>query len=967
MDKYSFLNAAHTSYLADLYDQYLTNPDAIEPSWRSFFQGYNFGFLFMRYAAVSVAVFLFAVIGGQYTYFSDNVVYGSKLYDFKQTLETVRLGMAKTPLQRVDVYSDLAQRRLAEAETLARSSGQQLSFNLIKTALAQGEALTPLTITLGAYEYNNNQALGVVEEMSVPEEIEVVLDVLEIAQEKHEEKLETIAKKVGLANQDDVVVTVAVVLEETKINKSRVRKAAKLVKETVETKVSLGQSIPALQVRLRPQENLNEELGVSDEEQKEQAKAKLALLTDEVQKLKDILETDPDISFEDQRALNILEDRLQKTEEVIKSGQINEADKLIQSTAAVKNNLLAFKQVEPTTYSFKVAAGEEVENNGQEEINEVDQEIAVELPATSFTQEEPVLVLTWPEAVSEPTLVEENVIDLRPDLIITDLIQENANIVKVRVKNQGTGNVVGGYPIQIRLYDRSTGITYFESIYQQLSAGASTFSDPIELATRKYNFLAEVDIYSKIRESNENNNTLEKQIDVESRTSKLSINAIGSDGETHVGEIADLLALNVKAQESDIIIRHLELNRLGTAYDSDLSDWQLYVNHSYRASGSQMGNVIQFYNLNARVPAGAAILIDVRAKVKGSGRTVYLGLQRSSSITAYVADSSYIGWEMATSLPVYGRSLLLQPASTQPEPQSDAELEVTLSPGSPSSQSILPGDQGKTVAILRFRAKNSNINLKKFEVVKQKTSSHFADFETIKIYINGQHKAHKYLGSSSDGVFDFSGIPIYITKDTYLDMELRADYLHGMEPGQWVSYGIYNNDNLVAEDADNNKTPEIDMAWIVSGARHTIVGVEPEPDPPCTETDDGEDPNTKGITTGHWLCPEDGEPIVTETDYCVGSHYVNEYLCNRGCNNILSTSIYCPNGCSDGACLSEPGPQASSRLQISSIVPDYIRAREILPGARNERIALIKMNANEDDIYIKGFRVKKGPLYHRRR
>jgi len=43
MDKYSFLNAAHTAYFADLYDLYLENPDAVEPSWRAFFQGYDFG------------------------------------------------------------------------------------------------------------------------------------------------------------------------------------------------------------------------------------------------------------------------------------------------------------------------------------------------------------------------------------------------------------------------------------------------------------------------------------------------------------------------------------------------------------------------------------------------------------------------------------------------------------------------------------------------------------------------------------------------------------------------------------------------------------------------------------------------------------------------------------------------------------------------------------------------------------
>ncbi|HLV13565.1 MAG TPA: 2-oxoglutarate dehydrogenase E1 component [Xanthomarina sp.] len=43
MDKYSFLNAAHTAYFAELYDQYLQNPDSVEPSWRAFFQGFDFG------------------------------------------------------------------------------------------------------------------------------------------------------------------------------------------------------------------------------------------------------------------------------------------------------------------------------------------------------------------------------------------------------------------------------------------------------------------------------------------------------------------------------------------------------------------------------------------------------------------------------------------------------------------------------------------------------------------------------------------------------------------------------------------------------------------------------------------------------------------------------------------------------------------------------------------------------------
>ncbi|MBC7524207.1 MAG: 2-oxoglutarate dehydrogenase E1 component [Flavobacterium sp.] len=43
MDRFSFLNAAHTEFFAQLYDQYLENPDSVEPSWRAFFQGFDFG------------------------------------------------------------------------------------------------------------------------------------------------------------------------------------------------------------------------------------------------------------------------------------------------------------------------------------------------------------------------------------------------------------------------------------------------------------------------------------------------------------------------------------------------------------------------------------------------------------------------------------------------------------------------------------------------------------------------------------------------------------------------------------------------------------------------------------------------------------------------------------------------------------------------------------------------------------
>ncbi len=43
MDKFSFLNAVHPSFIAELYEKYLQYPDSVEPSWRAFFQGFDFG------------------------------------------------------------------------------------------------------------------------------------------------------------------------------------------------------------------------------------------------------------------------------------------------------------------------------------------------------------------------------------------------------------------------------------------------------------------------------------------------------------------------------------------------------------------------------------------------------------------------------------------------------------------------------------------------------------------------------------------------------------------------------------------------------------------------------------------------------------------------------------------------------------------------------------------------------------
>lgn len=42
MERFSFLNAIDSEYIGELYEQYLKYPDTVEPSWRAFFQGFDF-------------------------------------------------------------------------------------------------------------------------------------------------------------------------------------------------------------------------------------------------------------------------------------------------------------------------------------------------------------------------------------------------------------------------------------------------------------------------------------------------------------------------------------------------------------------------------------------------------------------------------------------------------------------------------------------------------------------------------------------------------------------------------------------------------------------------------------------------------------------------------------------------------------------------------------------------------------
>ena len=43
MDKYSYINNAHPEYIDKMYQQFLEHPESVEESWRTFFEGFQYG------------------------------------------------------------------------------------------------------------------------------------------------------------------------------------------------------------------------------------------------------------------------------------------------------------------------------------------------------------------------------------------------------------------------------------------------------------------------------------------------------------------------------------------------------------------------------------------------------------------------------------------------------------------------------------------------------------------------------------------------------------------------------------------------------------------------------------------------------------------------------------------------------------------------------------------------------------
>jgi len=102
------------------------------------------------------------------------------------------------------------------------------------------------------------------------------------------------------------------------------------------------------------------------------------------------------------------------------------------------------------------------------------------------------------------------------------------------------------------------------------------------------------------------------------------------------------------------------------------------------------------------------------------------------------------------------------------------------------------------------------------------------------------------------------------------------------------------------------ETVEFKCEAITTTQPQTPIPVETTTTPAstCTDSDGGKNYNVKGISRDRW-----GE----KTDYCDNEKQITEYYCQYtgyGGDQVLYTisSVDCPYGCKDGACLPQPAP-----------------------------------------------------------
>lgn len=308
---------------------------------------FTFGWAFKRFAVgLCAVVILFSGIGA-YAYSSDNVTIDKKLYGVKAGIENYRLRKATDSYSKTEVHSDLAQRRLSEAEILAQRNGQSLAAYLIPAAHAasvEQSINSPLLLTIENYTFHNKSALDYAQKIEDIKKLQTILILLDGREHENKQRVETIAKKVGIKAPEPLVDTIVVALEETKLASTNVNKAIGQVNMVLATSRRENPTVvmpTPIRIELTPRViNINWQIVETGQTQPvDNYKKELELFTAQ-------LKTQPSTP-EVETYINRLEQKVKATDEALKQGNVQRLRIIIRSGKALKESASVYIRTSP--------------------------------------------------------------------------------------------------------------------------------------------------------------------------------------------------------------------------------------------------------------------------------------------------------------------------------------------------------------------------------------------------------------------------------------------------------------------------------------------------------------------------------------------------------------------------------------------------------------------------------------------
>jgi hypothetical protein len=243
--------------LSDLPRYKLSLKTDLKIRFKLFLASYNDFFAKYYKMAVSLAVFLFLIIGiAGYSYTSPSVVSGSAFYPIKQTLENIALKLAFSNSQKINSYITFGQRRLKEAKYLAQKRHQYSSdktvFGIIPKVYAASiksysnsntkrvyknfsYSKDPLTKTLYNVYDNSQKAISCAQEIKKPEKLQSNLHKIIAFNEQSLYNFNNIINKLYTDSTDEVFDALAIYLRDFEYNQKNILNALSDYRQAIQT------------------------------------------------------------------------------------------------------------------------------------------------------------------------------------------------------------------------------------------------------------------------------------------------------------------------------------------------------------------------------------------------------------------------------------------------------------------------------------------------------------------------------------------------------------------------------------------------------------------------------------------------------------------------------------------------------------------------------------------------------------